>query len=291
MALFRRTRDHRQQLDELERLVAREFEAQGIPGEIVRDPDDPTNSHYVTGSQGWFGLRNIVLWCLKAPEKQWRRMIREHITALTSADDAPTVDLDDEHARAALRARLFPEQLVEVDGMEYVRPFAPGLVEALCLDLPSTVQTLKREQLAGVDLDAAFDLGRRNLAQEEPEDVGMAGTDLRFAGGSSLFIASRVLDHAFVARHIRPAERGYVFGVPDRHLVFWHVVTGPESVTAVNSLVELMRQLPAEERPGGLLSREVYFARAGEVQRITEGTVDGGVAVRAEGAFLEALQD
>jgi hypothetical protein len=228
---------------------------------------------------GWFGKRH------------------HRDAAATLISDAPALEsLDAAALRAQVRSRLLAD-LDDVVDLSYARPFAPGLVEALCIDFPNSVATVGAEALCRLALpvDELFEAGRRNTDAEPIEEHGLLAEGARFLTGGSLFIASKAANFgALVPAVIGEAPLGVVFGVPNRELLVYAVLSGPESVQPVNALLHFVDEYTHDSsrlNPGGVLSTELYhWAPDRHVERIGGRGHDGQtLVIEARGAFAAAL--
>lgn len=292
MALFGPKRSHDEQVAEIERLAIEAFAREGITGELVRDPEDPLNTSIRTPWGAAVGLYNLTVKCLSAPERRRPRIVTDHVRSIGPLIQRETIpaDLRDPASFVGLRARLMPEDTARLADLSYGRPFAPGVIEVLCLDLPQTVQLLSRDMLADNDPYELFAIGRANLRLEPAPSVTELDAGLWLLEGESLFTASRMVDPAFVAERLAPCPRGVVFSIPDRHLLAFAPVTGAESVVTVQKLVMFTIRVTADDCPGGVLSPEVYYRGTdGAIQQITSRGEDGAIGIRAEGPFLDAV--
>ena len=285
MGLFR-SKPHDELLD-FERLVVKEFARAGRRGRVIRDPDDPFNTQLAT-DVGLFGFANVYLALRNSAPAARTRVAREHVLRVANMLQDPTPDLDDPASLDFLRARIVAAEVVNQVGAEYARPFAPGLTELLCLDLPQTVQTLTDQMVEGRNLDDLFARGRVNLRLET------FGTSELFAGvnileGSSLFVASQLLRPEFARDVIGPSPAGWVFAIPDRHTLAFHVIQGPDSVVPVTQLAGLIGSVDRESRPGGLVSRWIYYTDGEVVQQISRMGENGTTIIEADGPFLAAI--
>ena len=287
MGIFTKKRTEPEKRAELERLLVAEFTARGITGELVRDPDDPLNTQLRHGN-GAFGFSNVMILALPEPERLWKQIVRDHVHRMTSVQKKP--DLRDSSTHDQLRARIMAEDVRPMIPVEYAKPFAAGLIEMLCLDLPETVTTLNDSDLAGLDLEAVRATARRNLRREPLERTQVAPGILLF-GGPSFFVASQLLDPEFARLHLGATPRGYVAAIPDRHSLFVHVITGPESITAIGQLASFTSALDRDHRPGGFLSPHLYFLHDSTRQQITDYGPDAQLTIVADGAFLDAINE
>jgi hypothetical protein len=285
MALFRRARPEPEKRADLERMIVHAFAERGVTGRLVHDPDDPLNTSLHSGGSIW-GFANVMVRLLPEPERTWRKAIAAHVTELL----APAVehDLTTPTGRTMLRARILPASVGTTLAMDYAVPFAPGLVEAMCVDLPTTVKTVGDEMLAGSDVAELRMIARRNLQAEAIDSIEEVKAGIVLAEGQSLFVASQLLNPEFVSERIGPAPLGFVAAIPDRHILFHHVVTGAASVPAITELSGIVSRIDRDHRPGGLLSPHTYFISSAGVQQITD-IVDGEMRIVADGAFLDAI--
>ena len=288
MGIFRRARSEREQIDRIHRLAVDVYARHGIRGELELDLDDPVNASIRTAGPT-YGLANVTLRCLGAPEREWRSILDRFVLTLLAASATPAVDLDRD--RAGLRARLLPVDAVAGSSLTYARPFAPTLVEVLCLDLPESVVTLTDEVLADRDdLDQLFAAGRAQLAHEPIDQREAIDDGVVVLAGGSLFIASLVLTADRIAAELGGAPHGFVFIIPDRGTILAHAMDGANSVAAIQRLAEIGAGISAEQRPGGLLSRAVFYANGPHVQLVTELDPEtGATRIIADGLFFEAL--
>jgi len=294
MSLFRRPRTERDQIDRIHALAQRVYASRGLDGELVLDPDDPFNASIHT-SAGVYGLSNITLDCLNVPPRQWRALLGRWADKLIASRHLPDIDLDRD--RSALRARLYPEDASVSHSISYGRPFAPRLVEALAIDTPQMVSTLSAHALEGYDLDDLFAVGRENLAFEQIDSRDELEDAIILLSGESFFVASLVLTPERLRAELGGAPRGFVFVIPDRHTILAHAVREgslvdggevPVTIRAVQRLSMFGHTTSADHRPGGLLSREVFYSRGDDIEQITMTNPDNGIPAISED-FLSAF--
>ena len=287
MGLFSRRKAEPEKRAELEQLIVATFARHGATGELVRDSDDPLNTALHTPDRQVWGFANLMLRLLDQPERTWRQVVETHVAAILAPKE--TVDLGTGAGRAMLRARLFADDGPTVRDLAYALPWAPGIVEILCIDRPDTVQTVADSDVAGLDVDELRAMGRRNLQAEGIDERVELAPGIHVVSGGSLFVASRLLDPEFLDDLLRGAPRGIVVGIPDRHTLLHHAVLGPESADPITTMASLVGHIDRDQRPGGLLSPFLYYLTRDGVQQITAYTEDGEMAITAEGAFLDAI--
>ncbi|NED52505.1 hypothetical protein G3I24_16590, partial [Micromonospora aurantiaca] len=101
-------------------------------------------------------LRDLRQLARLVPRDDWPALVSDHVTTIVTAIEEP-LDLSDfDLAQHLLRTRIYP---AEADnGVLAARPFAPGLIEAVVVDTPTTVRTVTTEEMNGwpVSGDALF---------------------------------------------------------------------------------------------------------------------------------------
>ncbi|MEU6239110.1 hypothetical protein [Kitasatospora sp. NPDC047058] len=228
----------------------------------------------VHAPRGTRSLHNLAELCRRADPRAWPGLVEQHFRALDGAEAATP-----QGAAEVLRAvylRLVPEDAFPPEAAAafgYVRPVAPGLQEALALDLPEAVRLMDDRAVAEVGLEALRAAGRANLVREPVTyDVahGQGGAALHIVSGESMFVASKALVLDDVARAVTgsdlPAE-GALFTVPSRHHLVFHPLAGAEVVEAVNDLAAF--GLGAYQDNPGPLSPRLYWWCKGVVTSLT----------------------
>lgn len=224
--------------------------------------------------QGTRSLYNIAESCRRADPREWPGLVEQHFRALDGAVEA-TPEGPEQILRSAY-LRLVPEDAFPPEAassFSYVRRVAPGLQEALALDLPDAVRLLDDRFVAGVGLEELRAAGRANLVREPVEyDVahGQGGAAMHIVSGESMFVASKalVLDdlaHSVTGRQL--PEEGALFVVPSRNYLVFHPLADHQVVDAVNDLAAF--GLGAHQDNPGPLSPRLYWWHKGAVTSLT----------------------
>jgi hypothetical protein len=222
------------------------------------------------------GLAGLYRTCNAEPLAVWPEVVRQHFGALVDA--APD---DREALRAALKLRLYAEEVAGPEAgrrIHYQRPFAPGLVLALTLDLPERVESVGEltGQKLGLDEDAMFALARAHL-DEEPrlEEIELelegAAAGLRVFEGDSFYAAThlaRLREYVDV-----PPGRAVIVAAPSRHKVIVAAVTR-DHARVLGQVVQLS-WLAFESDPGKLTPHP-YLWDGTSFWRIPSGVRDDG---------------
>ncbi|MGD8169996.1 hypothetical protein ACEXOS_022510 [Herbiconiux sp. P16] len=264
----------------------------------------PDDTMLVGADKRVYPLFNLLVICRPEPERRWKALVERHAAAMLAAEnDAPAEQLGADLLRARLRTRLvrhFDDDPFPID-VAYARPFAPGLVLALCIDNPEAVATLNSSTVAelAIGLDEAYRVGQANTDGEPIAEHSELGGDIWLVGGESLFIASKAAGFDVVLdRFSGPAPLGVVFAVPQRSLLVYLVPSRPDHVGSIGRMMHVVDRIARDAEttmPGGLLSADLFYRSAdGEVERIGGRQPDSqNLAIDATGRFgavLEALR-
>lgn len=213
-----------------------------------------------------------------------------------SRNDPTTDTLTAEQLRQQVRTRLIPansggDGRPNMPTFRYARPFSDGLILALCMDFPQSVQYVTDANLdhMALGLDELYAFGQLNTDAELIDDTFEPAPGLHVVTGRSLFIASKAANLPAV---FGAAPFGTLFSVPYRGMLAALPVVGVKTMVSANALVGLTAQvLGSSAVPGGPLSSEVYFSRNGHVTRVSRPTAEGGVAMFAQGPLEQALME
>ncbi|GGK84089.1 hypothetical protein GCM10007382_00040 [Salinibacterium xinjiangense] len=259
---------------------------------------EPLNPHLMAADGLVFPLYNLIGSCRDQPQRKWRVIVANHLAKiLSSRANQPPEQLDAGMLRRQVRTRLLSAGEDGQIDLSYARPFAPGLVIALCIDYPEAVETINSSTISKLSLtpDEAFRAGQENTNAEPIDERTEIAPGVWALAGASLFVASKVIDlDALIHTSIGPAPDGIVFATPHRGLLVYVKPEGPDFAEAVQTLLIAVDNMARDSNaslPGGLLSPAVYY--------INEGTVDviGGRAtdndqlhISASGRFGELLE-
>jgi hypothetical protein len=249
--------------DEFRRLVERSFAGAGrdvsVHADRIEDRDGTT-----------LGLWNMGMLCAGAEPREWPGLIADHVR-LVSAPPRELAELTQAELDAALRLRLVETASVaDPDELGYARAVAPGLLEALTVDLGDSVVTPSKDELARSGaLADLVERGRENLRAllETPAhrvEIDGAGSKGRFVSvtGESFFTASLALVLPDALLRLTGDEHGglgTLVAVPGRHRLLLRAVDTAGAVLALRRMFEVARR---EHRDApGALSPNVFWAR------------------------------
>jgi len=234
------------------------------------------------------GLTNVSQACAQAPRGEWPVLVRRHFDiVLKGAPDLGPIDRF-ENAEKVLKVRLHPDSMLGHNTPLVHRKVATGLIATLVYDLPDTVTTVHPDHMKAwpVSVDEAFAIGLAHVRDEvkvERSAVPLKDdTALTVFSSGSFFAASRALMLAdtFGAESVH----GFLVGVPHRHMVVAHPVTGVDVVVAVNAMVPALISL--HQQGPGSITPNLYWVRAQHWVHLPAKVVDKALQVRPPEEFV-----
>lgn len=261
----------------------------------------PTVYGFDTGSGDRINIANVIAECRRTEQGRWPTIVFEFVAKIVGAPTAESArKLSDHEFVARARARILPHRYFEQAGGAASASYCRKLLRdntdgtspliALSLDYPETVTTLTDPDLAGRDVAAVWAAAIAATGAEGDyvrETVGVnhghEGVDVLH--GDSLYVASKVLDHQRLLDELGPAPHGFVFAIPNSYTLAVHRLQSSAAVLAIREMIRFAVKMAAE---GPALTHELFYWRAGGIQRITR-TVASKVAVEVEGDFARAV--
>jgi len=233
-------------------------------------------------------MRNLRQLARLVPRDDWPALVSDHVTTIVTAIEEP-LDLSDfDLAQHLLRTRIYP---AEADnGVLAARPFAPGLIEVVVVDTPTTVRTVTNEEMDGwpVSGDALFMLGRANVRGDGPlqhDEQDLGGVRVSVLHGWTFYAVTHLV---WLEEYLPIGPYGALVVAPNRSLIVAHPLRMAEGCpraryrAAVAAAHELQAQAHRgyEEGPGSL-SPHLYWWRAGELT-LLETRYEGDALVLPE---------
>ena len=232
--------------------------------------DVTTHSEHVEDRAGTvFGLWNIAALCRGVARSDWPDVIDDHVRRVTTPARG-LAEVSREELEAGLYLRLVDAaSLAAVDELAYARPVAPGLLEVLSVDLPDSVTTLRKDEVATLgSLGELTELGRAHLVALLDSDeldaatvAGPGGVSFTEVTGESFFTASLALLARETVRRFSGDDwgRAVLIAVPHRHQLLYRVLDGRRSAPSLRAMFARARN-GFLEGPGPL-SPNVYVVR------------------------------
>lgn len=263
-----------EQAERVRRMACEAFAAYGV---TVLDQGD----HVVSQQGTKYGLWNIAQICAGAPERDWWRLIADHVGVLVGAGMGGHDDLSDQ----ALSERVFV-RLAEGPQVRQHMPDAPirelgeSIVAVLAVDLPETIVTPGApfwETRGGVDrwLGVGYDNTHLLVSDEglRHTQVSPDGgrTRLDVVMGDSCFAGSAALFVPEVARRFAPdvpLSRGFLVAVPFRHqFAYAPVDPGPAAAQVLAHMFRFAK-LGFDDAVAPV-SPDVFLVRDGDWKQLT----------------------
>ncbi|WP_158309747.1 hypothetical protein [Microbacterium testaceum] len=291
MGWFGRRPKAAQPVDRVEWVVAtarQAFAQRGVESTIEHGPAPEDVTLFADGRR--FPLYNLLVKTDGLTLSEAEKVIDAHVRSL--AHEPSIFDPTPDELRSMIRTRLISNQNVRPDepSFDYARPFADGVVVALCLDLPETVQTISDAGIAtaGWDLDELYRWGQENTDRESVDERDVLETGVHILAGESFFVASKATN---LPRAVPVTEFGTVFAIPHRHMLLALPLSRRDPVDGIHHVAAIMQRIVRDPLPGGLISRDLFFARDGLVSRVSETDAEGTVSLLVDGPFQSALEE
>ncbi len=277
-------------------LVIAEFARHDITA-TLDDTGDEYALHLSNGSIAF--LDNMIANAREIERDEWPQFVSYMVTAQLEAQNrTEPEDMSEDELRQRIRTRLLSDVEDDLVDTSYARAFAPGIVQALCVDYPDTVTTLPSSALDSVAMtvDDLFAQGQANTDAEPIGEQFEINEFVKGLTGDSLFIASKAANlGALVPEVTGTAPLGIVFAIPNRSLLLYSVITQDEWINQLMGVVQTADSLsfsPDFHHPGGLVSPYTYYwAPDGTVERIggRQGEEGGEpkLAIAPSGIFSE----
>jgi hypothetical protein len=214
-------------------------------------------------------LTNLRQWVAQEPEEHRAAIVSDFVGSLVAAtevEDDDVLDLNDfRFVRPLLRTRLYAEDF-RADLEVVQRTVAPGLVEILVVDLPTSLLIVNAETVAGwgAGPDEVFGIARENVRADGPleiEDRDFDGVRLCSLGGETEYVTAHALwagDYPVTGTH------GALIAVPAQGVVHACPVHGDDMPGAMNMLIRLA-WAGYQDGPRSV-SPNVYWWRDGELR-------------------------
>ncbi|MDR6970765.1 hypothetical protein [Leifsonia shinshuensis] len=296
MGLFRRRKDEPQPEDRIEWVtsVARRILAEQGVETTIEHGAEPEDVRLIAVDGQVYPLFNAFAKTHGATAEQATKAIAEHIENLLVAQGEPSpAELSADELRRQVRTRILPggEGRPNEPTFRYARPFTDELIVALCVDFPTTIHFINDSHIddLALSLDELYAYGQLNTDQEPVGEHFEPAPGIHVIVGDSLFTASKAANLPAV---LGAAPLGTLFTLPHRHILIAAPITGPETLAAVEHLVNLTQQvLSGGPPPGGVISADVLFSRNRQVSRVSSMDEHGEVSIVVDDRLQEALEE
>lgn len=249
------------------------------------------SDHVRDADGGVFGLWNLAVLVADAPQRQWPKLVDDHVGRL--AAPAPSLKaLSDDQLREQLALRIVEEASLPDPAWFPSAPTLCGdLRQVLVLDFPETVITPPESDLAARgDLDEWRAVARGNLwrmMRSEPREhevlSGREGGQFHVLLGESFYTASMAIFLPELLSMVGQADldQGVLVALPFRHQVAFRVVDGPDAALALQNLFAFA--MGGYEDGAGPVSPHVFWVKDGRWEQVTRRDENGPqIVVNAE---------
>ena len=237
------------------------------------------------------GLANLAQVCNQAGRSDWPTVIARHFDAILTKGGEEEYRTNFEAARPLLKPRIYNTGDLPDDAEIVASPIGAGLLSVLTYDLPASVRTVHRDDVAAwpVAIDELFAIAGANLeaAPDRPERTDVqyeGGGAIQVLHGDSFFVASEILR---LLDHLGEAPNGALVAVPNRHMVLFHPLVDLSAVAAVQFMIQMTIQF-YRDGPGSI-SPNLYWWHDGALTDLPYGTDRKGVQFYPPDAFVGML--
>ena len=255
-----------------------------VAAEVLSDPFIHWDEGYIQSGEAQYGLHNLVQMCARDNTRAMESRVHDFLSRI-SASFAEQEEMESRPNYSQIKLRLMPSD-IEAD-IEFLNfPISDGFQTVLAYDGASSVALYSVTSVDNLPFtrDEIFDLGLKNvLAEELPEYQVLKNGETRIhcLSGDSFFVASRALALEQLLDH-RP-EHGVLFSVPNRHIVFYHVMGEGDPKEAIAAIVH-MTQKQFDRGPGSI-SPCLFWWKNGRYETLYYGVKE----FEPSEAFCEAL--
>lgn len=217
------------------------------------------------------GMRNLRQLARQLPRDDWPALVADHVGTIITAIEEPLDLRDFSLVRGLLRARVYPAE-ARTNRLIY-RPFAPGLIEAIVADTPTTVRTIVTDDAVTwpVTADELFAVGREGVRADGPLDCDVIDdTGIRVLEGQTFYAATHLL---WLESYLDPGPYGALAVAPTRSAIAACAIRKSTAVVTAERLHAFARNA-YDEGPGSL-SPELFWSRHGTLTRVETHSADG----------------
>ena len=242
----------------------------------------------VLGRPGRYPLATLVASWLAVEEHRRAGLVASHLWSLFAAEDAGPA-AGPEELLGRLRPRLWSSEAVRRAGATLItRPVAEDLVAVLCVDWPTAVLNLTREQARalGGDCDALWTQAIGQIDDGLPVEATEIEAGVTGFTGDSLFVASRMLDLDRFCGPLPPA--GALVAAPNRQALLVHPIVRVQAIDALRAMLAVAHRLH-RRGPGSIVDRVYWWRWDERPLSIPATTGPRSLFVAPPDSFIELL--
>jgi hypothetical protein len=249
-----------EQADALRRLSELAFAAHGVP--VQSDGRD-----LLRDGPRVYGLMNLARMVAREPWSQWPALLDSHAAAMVAVDSPEPKEPVVQRDQWLLKLRALVD-LPEQPDFDVVSGL-PGLAALPAIDYPDRVAELlsratvldyadpdefRTQALANLRSLPAPDVQPVLVDEDEPDGTVFALVSDDYYGAARALVLEDVIE---ALPDVGTSPHGYLVGVPHRHLLLVHPVTGPGVYAAIQAMVNIVGNTH-DESPGPI-TKDLYF--------------------------------
>ena len=248
-----------------------------------------------------YGLTNLAQVCAAADAKKWAGLVRAHFEKLLKEEakhEQLLKDLEDySKVRKQLVVRVFDAEDVAQQGLKLVTmKVAPGLVAALCIDLPEVTRSVSPEtvrawkksatMLFAEAMDNVERMSKAKLELLPREKDGEERSPLYGVVGKTIYTAALSMRIGSFKKAM--GKYGTIVGVPTRDSL---ILAPFDDATVVPTISDVMFIASGMFREGpGSVTPRVYLVQEGVWTEIPYTLDEEGLEARPPKVLTKALE-
>lgn len=213
------------------------------------------------------GLVNISQTCKQLDQKDWTSAINDHfenlIQSYKASSEFKSIEHDFEKIKKFLGVKVYHVDFLNTVGKENTiyRQITDDVVEVLVYDLPTSVESIKVENLKvwKKEADDLFTIGLKNIdsaytnttSQESLGDI-----KIWFIQSDQVFTTNIILEPEKLMKYT--GSYGALIGIPHRHAVLVYPIENLEVVKAINTLIPIINGMN-QEGPGSISNKLLWY--------------------------------
>ncbi|MFG2000797.1 hypothetical protein ACGFNU_16795 [Spirillospora sp. NPDC048911] len=241
-------------------------------------------------------LTNLRQWVAREPREEWAAVVSDFVGSLiatTEVDEEDELDLEDYGlVRPLLRTRLYADDFQVGPGEIVRRPVAPGLIEILVVDRPTSLMLVRADMAAAwpVSADEAFRAAYDNVRRDGPLEVESElfdGVRLSTLHGETAYVTAHAV---WVGDYPVTGPEGVLVTVPVQGVIHAAPIRGMDVLNAMDLLIKIAWS-GYQEGPRSV-SPNVYWWQEG-TPLLLAGAVEPGeesLSVKITAEFQDLLE-
>ncbi|KAB2344336.1 hypothetical protein [Actinomadura rudentiformis] len=230
--------------DPLVALLVTVVEHHGYECRVISD-DEVEISRAGRGGPLHMWLTNLRQWVGREPQEEWAAIVSDFVGSLiatTEVDEEDVLDLADYGLiRPLLRTRLYADDFQAGPGEIVRRPVAPGLIEILVIDRPTSLMLVRADMASAwpVSTDEAFRAAHDNVRRDGPLEIESElfdGVRLSTLHGETAYVTAHAV---WVGDYPVTGPEGVLVTVPVQGVIHAVPIRGMDVLNAMDLLIKI----------------------------------------------------